>query len=61
MKFTLACGTLSVLSCFFLVVLADETVPQVPPREIEIDQGGNLVLKTEGTAATVRIVLVSSR
>jgi len=55
MKFTLACGTLSVLSCLFLVVLADETVPQVPPREIEIDQGGNLVLKTESAASTLDV------
>ena len=60
MKFTLACGTLSVLSCLFLVVLADETVPQAPPREIEIDQGGNLVLKTESAASTVRLIDVLS-
>ncbi|KAE9556077.1 hypothetical protein FO519_000711 [Halicephalobus sp. NKZ332] len=55
MRIIVACGILSVLFCFFLTTLADETVPQIPPRELEVDQGGNLVLKPESSASTLDI------
>uniref|UniRef100_A0AC34RIT1 GDT1 family protein n=1 Tax=Panagrolaimus sp. JU765 TaxID=591449 RepID=A0AC34RIT1_9BILA len=56
MKVLFVVGTLCVIICFFSAVFAvDETVPDVPHREIEVDKDGNLVAKTDSKFEPIKL------
>lgn len=59
MKVILYCGTICVFICLlFLTIYADEAVPDVPQREVELDKDGNLIEKTNTESGSSKVFIM---